>query len=44
LRAAEDAVVIDTTGMTIDEVVERLAVLAAQRGGGGVSPTDERTP
>lgn len=31
LRAADDAVVVDTTGQTIDEVVERLAALAGDR-------------
>ena len=32
LRAAEDAVEIDTTGFDVDDVVERLAALASERG------------
>ena len=32
LRAAEDAVEVDTTGMTIDQVVARVARLARERG------------
>jgi CMP/dCMP kinase len=32
LRAAEDAVEIDTTGLALDEVVGRIVVLARQRG------------
>ena len=33
LRPADDAVELDTTGLTIDEVVERIAALAAERRG-----------
>jgi cytidylate kinase len=32
LRAAEDAVEIDTTGLSLDEVVERVVALARERG------------
>jgi cytidylate kinase len=32
LRAAEDAVVLDTTGLGLDEVVDRVVALARQRG------------
>jgi cytidylate kinase len=32
LRAAEDAVEIDTTGLTLDQVVDRVVTLARQRG------------
>ena len=32
LRAADDAVELDTTGLGVDEVVERLVVLARERG------------
>jgi cytidylate kinase len=32
LRAADDAVELDTTGLPLDEVVERIAVLARDRG------------
>jgi len=32
LRAAEDAVELDTTGFTVEEVVERVVVLARERG------------
>jgi cytidylate kinase len=34
LRAADDAVEIDTTGLSADEVAARIAELAAQRGVG----------
>ena len=34
LRAADDAVEIDTTGLSADEVAARIADLAAQRGMG----------
>jgi cytidylate kinase len=39
LRQAEDAVVIDTTGLTFDEQVERIVALARERG--GVDPGEE---
>ncbi len=32
LKSADDAVEIDTSGMAIDEVVDRIAALAAERG------------
>jgi cytidylate kinase len=32
LRAADDAVALDTTGLTIEEVVARIAALARERG------------
>ncbi len=32
LRAAEDSVEIDTTGIELDEVVERVVALARERG------------
>src|SRR5688572_30486097 len=32
LRAADDAVELDTTGLTIDEVVDRIVTLARERG------------
>jgi cytidylate kinase len=32
LRAADDAVAIDTTGMTVDDAVDRIAQLARERG------------
>ena len=35
LRAADGAVVLDTTGLTVEQVVDRIAALAAQRGAGG---------
>jgi cytidylate kinase len=39
LRQAEDAVVIDTTGLSFDEQVERIVQLAKERG--GVDPREE---
>ena len=32
LRAADDAVELDTTGLAVDEVVERVVELARERG------------
>lgn len=39
LRQADDAVVIDTTGLTFDQQVERIVALARERG--GVDPSEE---
>lgn len=38
LRAADDAVVIDTTGLTIDEVFERMLRVVRERAGGVAEP------
>ncbi|MDO9354688.1 MAG: (d)CMP kinase, partial [Solirubrobacteraceae bacterium] len=44
LVAAEDAVLVDTTGLSIEQVVDRIAELADERTGRATDTVDGQTP